>query len=146
MLALCQFIATLATSLFAGAAVYVNLVEHPARMSCSTELAATVFAPSYKRGTVMQASLVVIGFLSGLAAWLLGGSFMWLVAALVILAVIPVTLVIIFPTNKQLLAPGRNPGSADTRELLVRWGKSHAIRSALSLMASTIFVWQLVGA
>jgi hypothetical protein len=72
MLAIAQFLAVIATALFAGAAIYINLVEHPARMGCSTEVAATVWAPSYKRATVMQASLASIGFLSGFVAWLLG--------------------------------------------------------------------------
>jgi uncharacterized membrane protein len=71
---------------------------------------------------------------------------MWLVAALFILAVVPVTFIIIFPINKQLLAPGRDPGSPETRKLLIKWGQLHAIRSALSLVASVIFVWQLVRA
>lgn len=115
-------------------------------MGCSTDVAATVWAPSYKRATVMQASLAIIGFLAGLAAWLLGAGLVWLVAALFILAVVPVTLIIIFPTNKQLLASGRDLGSSETRELLVKWGQLHAIRSVLSLIASVIFVWQLVGA
>jgi hypothetical protein len=146
MLPLIQFIAVLATTFFAGAAIYINLVEHPARMGCSTEIAAAVWAPSYKRATVMQASLAIIGFFAGLAAWLLGAGLMWLVAALFILAVVPVTLIIIFPTNKQLLASGRDLGSSETRDLLVKWGQLHAIRSVLSLIASVIFVWQLVGA
>ena len=29
-----QFVAVLACALFTGAAVYINLVEHPARMQC----------------------------------------------------------------------------------------------------------------
>ena len=144
MLPLVQFIAVIATTFFAGAAIYINLVEHPARMSCSTEIAAAVWAPSYKRATVMQASLAIIGSLAGMAAWLLGAGLMWLVAALFMLAVVPVTLIIIFPTNKQLLAPERDPGSPETRGLLVKWGRLHAIRSALSLVASIIFIWQLV--
>ena len=144
MLPLIQFIAVLTTTLFTGAAIYINLVGHPARMGCSTEVAATVWAPSYKRATVMQASLAVIGFLAGLAAWLLGAGLVWLVAGLFILTVVPVTLIIIFPTNKQLLAPGRDLGSSETRELLVKWGQLHAIRSVLSLIASVILIWQLV--
>ena len=146
MLSLIQFIAVLATTTFAGAAIYINLVEHPARMSCSTEIAMAVWAPSYRRATVMQASLAIAGSLAGLAAWMLGSGLMWLVAALFILAVVPVTFIIIFPTNKQLLAPGRDPGSPETRKLLIRWGQFHAIRSVLSLSASVIFVWQLVRA
>jgi hypothetical protein len=74
MVSALQFIATLSSALFAGAATYINLVEHPARMSCDTRTAATVWAPSYKRATVMQASLAILGFLAGGAVWLLGGS------------------------------------------------------------------------
>jgi uncharacterized membrane protein len=144
MLALIQFIAVLATILFAGAAIYINLVEHPARMSCSTEIALAVWAPSYRRATGMQASLAIAGSLAGLAAWLLGAGLLSLVAALCILAVIPVTFIIIFPTNNQLLAPGRDPGSPETRRLLIKWSRLHAIRSVLSLIASALFVLQLV--
>src|SRR5215472_7719731 len=146
MLGVTQFVAVLATTLFAGAAIYVNLVEHPARMGCSTEIAATVWAPSYKRATVMQASLAIVGALAGVAAWLLGSSVMWLVGAPFIFAVVPFTLIVIFPTNNRLLAPGRDLASAETRELLVKWGNLHAVRSALSFVASVIYVWQLVGA
>jgi len=46
-----EFIATLCCALFAGAAVYVNAGEHPARMSCGVELVAAEWAPSYKRAT-----------------------------------------------------------------------------------------------
>jgi Domain of unknown function (DUF1772) len=143
MLPLIQFVAVLATTIFAGAAIYINLVEHPARLSCSTEIAAAVWAPSYQRATFMQASLAIAGSSAGLAAWMLGAGLMWLVAALSILAVVPVTFTIIFPTNKRLLAPEHDPGSPETRRLLIKWGQLHAIRSALSLIASAIFVWKL---
>ena len=144
MLAVFEFVAVVATALFAGAAIYINLVEHPSRMGCSTEIAATVWAPSYERATVMQASLAILGFLAGLAAWLLGAHVMWLVASLFILAVVPVTLLVIFPTNNKLLAPGRDLASPETRALLVKWGELHAIRSALSLVATMLFVGLLV--
>ena len=35
-----EFVAGLACALFSGAAVYLSLVEHPARMECGVELAA----------------------------------------------------------------------------------------------------------
>jgi hypothetical protein len=50
-------IRVLTCGLFTGAFVYVNLVEHPARMDCRVELAATEFPPSYRRGTIMQVAL-----------------------------------------------------------------------------------------
>ena len=51
-----ETIATLACGIFTGAAVYINLVEHPARMQCGTGLAATEFAPSYRRASVTRGS------------------------------------------------------------------------------------------
>jgi hypothetical protein len=146
MLAVLQFVAVLASLLFTGAAIYINFVEHPARMGCSTELAATQWAPSYKRATLMQAPLAVIGFLCGAGAWWLGAGTPWLVAAICILLVVPFTLVVMEPRiNKPLPASGRDLSSPETRELLVRWGRLHAVRSALGLIASVIFLRQLVG-
>lgn len=146
MLSLFQFIAIFATTIFAGAAVYINLVEHPARMGCSTELAATEWAPSYHRATLIQAPLAIIGFLSGSAAWLLGAGLPWLIGAFLILAVVPFTIAVIGPiANKPLLAPDRDLGSAETRDLLIKWGRLHAVRSVLALIASAIFIWQAIG-
>jgi hypothetical protein len=58
-----------------------------------------------------------------------------------IFGVVPVTFLVIFPTNKRLLERGRNLASDETRALLVAWGRLHAIRSVLSLVASALFVW-----
>ncbi|MGH8249818.1 MAG: DUF1772 domain-containing protein [Steroidobacteraceae bacterium] len=146
MLSFIQLVAVLSATIFTGAAIYINLVEHPARMGCSTELAATEWAPSYRRATLMQAPLAVLAALGGTAAWLLDAGMAWLVAALVILSVVPFTLIVIEPEiNKLLLAPGRDLRTAETRNLLVKWGRYHAVRSALGLIASVMYVWQLVG-
>src|SRR6266513_56545 len=104
MIALVEFIAVLSCTLFAGAAIYVNLVEHPARMGCDTKTAATVLAASYKRATCMQASLAILSFLAGVAAWLLGGGVLSLVRALMIGLVVTFTFIAIMKTNKKMSA------------------------------------------
>ena len=144
MITVFQFVATLSTTLFAGASIYINFAEHPARMGCDTKTAATVWAPSYQRATVMQASLAILGFLSGLAVWLLGGGIMWLVGAGFIGLVVPFTFIAIMPINHQLLTPGRDLASSETRALLEKWGKLHAVRSVLSFVASVVYVGLLV--
>src|SRR5262245_39154471 len=99
-------VAALCAGIFAGAAIYLNAVEHPARLSCGTELAVREFAPSYHRATIMQVPLALSGCVTGLwSAWLRGDG--WLALAAILLgAVVPFTLVAILPTNKQLLDPG----------------------------------------
>src|SRR5207302_6201840 len=125
-----EFVAVLTCGLFTGAAVYVSLVEHPARMQCGVEVAATEFPPSYRRGTIMQVTLAVVGLISSVAAWLAGATFWWVVAGVLQVSVVPFTLVVILPTNKQLLNPALDRRSAQTERLLARWGRLHAVRSA----------------
>src|SRR5207245_11358358 len=102
MLTATQFVATLCCALFTGAAIYVNLVEHPARMSCDTKIAATVWAPSYQRGAVMQASLAILSFMAGAAAGGVGGGFLWLVGAGVLGGGGPFTRVVVTQTHEQV--------------------------------------------
>jgi Domain of unknown function (DUF1772) len=59
----------------------------------------------------------------------MGAGLGWLVAAVLIGAVVPFTVIGIMPTNHTLLAPGRDLGSAETRTLLERWGHLHAVRT-----------------
>lgn len=79
-----EFVAILACSLFTGAAIYISLVEHPARMECGVEIAATEFPPSYRRATVMQATCAALGLLSSIVAWLTGATIWWLVGGIVL--------------------------------------------------------------
>ena len=135
-----EFVATMCCALFAGAAIYVNAVEHPARMSCGVDVALAEWAPSYKRGTCMQAPLALIGFASAVAAWLAGASVWWLVGGLMLGFVVPFTFVVIMPTNKRL-ASARGMGSDEARTLLNRWNRLHAVRSICSLVALVIFLF-----
>ena len=136
-----EFVAVLSCSLFTGAAVYVSLVEHPARMQCGVEVAATEFPPSYRRGTVMQVTSAALGLLSSIAAWLSGATVWWLVGGTVLGSVIPFTLIVILRTNKRLLSPMLDRRSVEAERLLARWGRLHAVRSVLSGLALLLFLY-----
>ena len=81
-----ELLATFAASLFAGAALYINVAEHPARMGLETKMASLQWAPSYKRATWLQAPLARLSFLAGGAAWVLGANVGWLVGALLLIS------------------------------------------------------------
>ncbi|MGH7613539.1 MAG: DUF1772 domain-containing protein [Gemmatimonadales bacterium] len=140
-----QFLATFCCGVFAGAALYISLVEHPARMECGPELAATEFPPSYRRATVMQASLAVAGFLFAGLAWLGGASSWWLVGGVVLVSVAPFTLAVMMPTNKQLVDPRLDRKSERAAQLLAHWARLHRVRVVLSLVALVIFLYQFAG-
>jgi hypothetical protein len=140
MLEFLQIITILSCGLFTGAAVYINLVEHPARMECGTELAVTVFGPSYRRAAVMQISLAVISFIGSALTYLESANILWMIGGLIIVSVIPFTLIVIMPTNKKLLSPSLDTAAESTKALLSRWGKLHAARSVLGVLALLIFL------
>ena len=142
-LMLLELIATFFTGLFTGAAIYVNLVEHPARLEPGTAAAVKQWRPSYRRGTVMQASLAVVGFLSTIGAWLQGRGTQVLIAGLLIGFVVPFTLIVIFPTNKQLSDADLDVGSTKAAVLLDKWNRLHAVRSAAGFLAFVLLILHL---
>ena len=136
-------VAVISAGLFSGAAIYITAVEHPARLSCGTELALREFAPSYRRATIMQASLAVFGCATGLwSAWA-RGDMLLAVGAILLGAVVPFTLVVILPTNTRLLDSTPDPASNDATSLLQRWGRLHAARSVLGTAAFVLFLLRL---
>ena len=131
--------ATAAAGVFAGAAVYVSLVEHPARLECGQAIAVKEFGPSYRRAAIMQGGLAAAGLLAGVGAWYQGAGLGWLVGALLLGALIPYTLVVIMPTNRRLLDPTLDDRSGEARELLSRWGRLHALRTVVGVAVFVAF-------
>jgi hypothetical protein len=130
--------------MFTGAAIYITFIEHPARMQCGVEIAATEFATSYRRATVMQVTCAAVSLASSVAAWLAEASSWWLIAGVLLGSVIPFTLIAILPTNKRLLSPTLDRRSAEAERLLASWGKLHAVRSLLSGLALLLFLYLVI--
>ena len=134
------WVATAATGLFAGAALYVSLVEHPARMACGPMMAVAQFRRSYPRGAALQAPLAIVGCVGGTGAWLAGAGISWLVGGVAIGLVVPYTLVCLMGTNHRLLDPALEPDTPEAARLLRRWGALHLVRAAVGLAAFALML------
>jgi anthrone oxygenase-like protein len=132
-----HLVLTLAAA-FTGAAIYINIAEQPARLQLDDRSLLGEWKPAYKRGYIMQQSLVVVGGVLGLVAFLSTLEWRWLLGAIVLLANWPYTIYVIMPTNRSLMDTPLE--AAETRQMIRQWGILHAGRSALGLVASLIFL------
>jgi len=136
-------VATACAGLFAGGALYVSLVEHPARMSCGPAAAIAEFGPSYRRSSRLQSSLATLCFITAVSAAFSGAGHGVFIAAILMVAVVPFTLLIIMPTNERLQSPTLNPAGPEATALLTRWGRLHAVRTVLGLASFLVLLQAL---
>jgi hypothetical protein len=138
-------LALIVAASFAGAAFYVNFAEQPARLALDDRMAVLQWQRSYARAALMQASLAMLGFLLGLAAWWWEGrDALWLAGAVAMLAPWPWTLLIIKPVNDRLNATTAEQAGPESRTLIERWGRLHAGRTALGVLATVLFLCAIV--
>jgi Domain of unknown function (DUF1772) len=137
-------LALISTAIFTGVALYVNVVEQPARLSLDDRALLAEWKPSYKRGAAMQAPLALVGCLLGLIAWWQTSHPGFVIGAVAILAPWPWTLIAIKPTNDALMATEPEQAGPQTRALIVHWGALHGVRTALGALATVAFLWACV--
>ena len=114
-------LALILAAVFAGAALYVNLAEQPARLGLDDRALLAEWKPSYDKGKNMQASLALASGLLGLLAMILTGRALWLLGAVLIIANWPYTLIVIMPVNRKLEATAPDAADAGSRRLIESW-------------------------
>jgi hypothetical protein len=83
-------LAIIVAAVFAGAAIYVNVAEQPARLNLDDRSLLIQWKAAYKRGTAMQAPLAMLGFLLGLWSWWQTNDWRWLLGAVILVANCPI--------------------------------------------------------
>ncbi|KYQ92038.1 hypothetical protein DLAC_06869 [Tieghemostelium lacteum] len=165
---LCDYIpilkglALVSGSIFAGIAVYIRQVEHPARLSIPNEQAVDNWRVSFNRAMPLQVSLAIMSSLSAAITWAAiytrnhseittraikhscnCDGWMWLIGGGLMASVIPFTLWKLAPVNRKLLDQSLDKYSEETRSLLIKWGELHNVRVLLSFSAMSIFFVKL---
>lgn len=129
-------------SALAGAGLYVNGVEQPARLALDDEAMLKEWGPSDRRGVALMAGLALLAAICGLSAWYEGGDERFAIGALIALASWPYTLYVMGPVDNQIIALApRDIGAA--RALLWQWGLLEYGQTVIALAATATFLWAL---
>ena len=134
-------LALIAAAAFAGAAIYVNVAEQPARLVLDDRAMLAQWKRSYDNASVMQAGLALVACALGVIALVLSHDWRWLLGALLILAPWPWTIFVIMPVNRRLKATAPDAAQSDTRASVEHWGRLHAGRSAFGISATLVYLW-----
>lgn len=140
-----EILATFCAGTFYGAAVYINLAQHPATLETGGDFARKFFPSMYAKASVLQILLALVGTVTGFISWFYSDNSYWLIGAIFLFSVVPITLLFIKPINDQLLHPERPLESSEVLNLLKQWNPRHWVRSIVSLVSFVCYLLALSG-
>jgi len=136
------FIALAFAAAFAGAAIYVNWVEQPARLALDDQALLSEWGPSDSRGVALLAAFALISALFGFLAFFATEDVRFVYGALIIVASWPYAFFVMAPLNNQILAL-KGPDVAAARALVRQWGYVEVGFAAIGVAAVAMFLWIL---
>lgn len=130
--------------LFAGAAAYISLAQHPALEETeASEFQAPFFRRMYFYAARMQAPMAIGSGLCALAVYALEcdapNALIWLSSGSLMSLIAPYTAVCMLSLNHKLIDTKhcRERGHEWLHQALLRWGRLHRVRTFASLLAFT---------
>ena len=128
---------------FTGGALYLNLVEQPARLALDDRAMISEWRPSDRRGFALLGLLAVVSAAAGLIAFHDNGNVQWLVGAIIVIASWPYTFFVVVPVNNRLLAASASEAQPDSRELVRDWGLLEWGLAAIGVVSTGAFGWAM---
>jgi len=124
---------------FTGAALYINLVEQPARMALDDNALLSEWRPSDHRGVALLAALALVAALCGFAMFFETHDVIWAIGSVFIMLSWPYTFFAIVPMNNRILALAAGE-QASARALVQTWGLLQYGLTAIGVVACGIFL------
>ncbi|XP_068708410.1 uncharacterized protein [Montipora capricornis] len=149
-LRLLKFTSTVATGIIAGGAVYINIVEHPARMELDDgQSLHKQWRESFDRAKYLMAGTSLLPIVGGIAAFAVDQTKgkPWLITAGLLAFNVPYTTLVIKPRAIDPIydfhvAGKKAPG--EIRDTLDKWNNFHKVRTIVDLSALAWCVYNLV--
>jgi hypothetical protein len=130
-------------SIFLGAALYINLVEQPARLALDARSMIREWVPSSRRGFVLLSSLAIISAILAYVDFAHTGDVRWIIGGTVILASWPYAYFVVVPVNIWLCAIPPNAARSAAHELMREWGLLEWGETAIGFAGCCTFAWAL---
>src|SRR5215472_17379610 len=127
---------------FAGAALYVNWVEQPARLALDEQALLSEWGPSDRRGVALLAAFALASALAGFLAYFETQDLRWAIGALIVISSWLYIYFVMAPLNNQILSL-RGGDVAAARALIRQWGLIESGLTVSGFVAVAIYLWAL---
>eukprot|EP00794_Sanderia_malayensis_P000163 gene163-775_t len=146
-----KVVAVCSQGLTAGAALYITIVEVPARMSHDMTTAIRNWKPFFNRAKKTQGLVSIFGILAGPAIYMLDRGtprecLAWPITSSIVFTVIPYTLLGMMPLNNELLETDKciEKGDGWIKENLNKWACCHFLRTVINVGAFGVLAYTAV--
>jgi hypothetical protein len=126
---------------FFGAALYINVVEQPARLALDERSMLREWRPSNRRSFVLLSAFAIISAILAHVEYAGTGDVRWIIGGTVILASWPYAYFVIVPVNIWLCSASPDAATSDVRELMRDWGLLEWGQTAIGLGACCVYAW-----
>jgi hypothetical protein len=132
-----------AAASFLGAAIYIGLVEQPARLRLGSRAMIKEWTLSNRRGTLLLSVFAAVSAILAYIQFRSNGDVRWLIGGATILASWPYAYFVMVPVNVWLCAISPGRAVSPVRELIRDWGLLEWGHALIGFAAVCAFAWAL---